>query len=73
MNDADRGDGPAIDQAVIDQALIVKPGDTLIVRVDPEHCPDAQVLDEVKRELEKHLPHVKALVVACHELGVYRP
>jgi hypothetical protein len=53
------------------EALVVRPGDTLVVRVRP--AISAQQVDEIKRELSERLPGVKALIVAAEEIAVYRP
>lgn len=53
-------------------AQIVQPGDTLLVRVNP----DAVTQDwarQVKQQVEERLPGVVVLVTGAHGLGAYRP
>lgn len=53
------------------EELVIRPGDTLVVRVQAAISP--QQVDELKRELSERLPGVKALVVAAEQIAVYRP
>lgn len=56
------------------EAVVVRPGDTLLVRVPPDTGPTAMggMADAVKR-LEAHLPEgITVLVVACEQIACVR-
>lgn len=55
----------------ITQTLIVRPGDTLLVRVAYNICEETAV--QLKAKLAELLPEVPVLVLAVDELAVYRP
>ncbi|MFI2663730.1 hypothetical protein [Micromonospora carbonacea] len=57
------------------ELLVVEPGDTLLIRVDPDMPLDT--VREMKADLDgwaaEHMPDVRVVVIACEQLGVYRP
>lgn len=66
------GDVRVSDQvAEIAQTAVVRPGDTLIVRVPTGSTRDA--VDRMLEGLRQNLPDVAALVVAAEGLAIYRP
>jgi hypothetical protein len=56
----------------IAEGLIIQPGDTLIVRVDPMSTfPE---VEELKRQVAERLPAgAQVMVIACEQLAVMRP
>ncbi|KXK63361.1 hypothetical protein AWW66_03340 [Micromonospora rosaria] len=57
------------------ELLVVEPGDTLLIRVDPDT--PLETVRAMKADLDawvvEHLPDVRVVVIACDQLGVYRP
>lgn len=51
--------------------LVVRPGDTLIVRYDRTF--NADEAQRVKDKLRERLPGVDVLVIGCQQIAVYRP
>ncbi|MEV2277734.1 hypothetical protein AB0I72_19320 [Nocardiopsis sp. NPDC049922] len=60
-------DGPTL---TVVEGLVIRPGDTLIVRVANSEEPKAA--RQFARDLKKNLPGVKILVVGAEQLAVYR-
>lgn len=54
-------------------AAVVRPGDTLVIAVDPDSLMDQEAVNEVTRDLREHLPGVKPVFVTANGLAVYRP
>lgn len=56
---------------------VVRPGDTLVVRIDLSHVSTRQQFDElvdrIVGQIEERLPGVKVVVVAADQLVIYRP
>lgn len=69
------GAGPAGFADVDAGLLSVRPGDTLIIRVDPSTTAEAarDLMRQVDEWAVDHLPGVRAVVIAAEQLGVYRP
>jgi hypothetical protein len=59
------------DLADLAEALVIRPGDTLVARVKPGIC--AAEAKRLSNGIEEHLPGVKAVVIAAEQLVVYRP
>lgn len=55
----------------VESGLVVRPGDTLLVRVDGPM--DIETADEMKAELKARLPGVGVVLVVAGQLAVYRP
>lgn len=55
----------------ISNAVIVRPGDTLIVRIQPDIS--RQRFEEFADSIKARLPEVKVVVLAAEQLLVYRP
>jgi hypothetical protein len=53
------------------ESVIVRPGDTVIFRVNRHVTP--KDIDEFKAQLEERLPGVNVIVVAADGLAIYRP
>jgi hypothetical protein len=53
------------------EAIVIRPGDTLLVRVLP--TVPADHAHEIQQALRQWLPGVEVGVVAAEELAVYRP
>lgn len=53
------------------QALVIRPGDTLVVQMALRLTADHAA--QIKTAIEERLPDVKVLVVGCDGLAVYRP
>jgi hypothetical protein len=53
------------------EALTIRPGDTLIVRVDPSYSP-AEVA-ELKAAIADRLPDLAVVVIAADQIAAYRP
>jgi hypothetical protein len=52
---------------VAQEAVTVRPGDTLIVRLRPDIAPDQ--VQKFRDELRARLPDVAVLVLACEQLA----
>lgn len=52
---------------------VIRPGDTLVVRVDLSRRWTQEQADRVKAELKERLPGVDVLIVAADQLVIYRP
>lgn len=55
------------------EALVIRPGDHLVVRFGTTAMLSAQRGEWLRVELESRLPGVQVTVVACDQLAVYRP
>ena len=56
------------------QALVVKPGDSLIIRVDPDRTDGFAEIEDLKRQIESRLPDgVGVMVMAVDEIAVACP
>jgi hypothetical protein len=72
-------DGPALfghgviqaDPAEIAEALVIHPGDKLLVRVDAAHAFPDQV-DELLDDLRKRFPECGVTIIAAEQLAVIR-
>lgn len=53
------------------EALALRPGDTLIVRVRPEYTHEE--FSHLKGGIEAELPGVRVVVVAADQIAAYRP
>lgn len=56
------------------EALVIHPGDTLVIRVAPNTSPEsfAKFADFAKARLAEKNPGVELLVIAAEQLGVIR-
>jgi hypothetical protein len=54
-------------EVVAQEALTVKPGDTLIVRVSPHMNPEQ--LERFRAAFLERLPDIAVLIVACEQLA----
>lgn len=54
-------------EVVAQEAITVKPGDTLIVRVRPDIS--LEQLDQFRGQLTERLPDIAVVVVACEQLA----
>jgi hypothetical protein len=54
------------------QTAVVRPGDTLIVRVDPR-ATTRKLADQLIEGLEGRFSDVKVVVIAAEEMVIYRP
>jgi hypothetical protein len=62
--------GPGRDRIVI-EGLVVCPGDTLVVRVDPERLVDEEDLLAFKADMDSAVPEgAKVIVVAADQLAL---
>jgi ABC-type sugar transport system substrate-binding protein len=52
-------------------AVVVRPGDTLVVRVAPDMTPEQAA--ELKANLLDRLPGIDAVIVGSDQMLVYRP
>jgi len=50
---------------------VLRPGDTLLIRVSPDATLDT--IEYVRDQMLIKLPGVNVVVVACDDLAVYRP
>lgn len=55
------------------EAVVVRPGDTLLVRVSPDRGIDRDGLAELQRDLREVLPGVEVGLVVADQLAVARP
>lgn len=53
------------------EALTVRPGDTLVVRVRDNLT--IQQADELKAAIEERMPGVKTILLAAEQIAVYKP
>lgn len=67
--DADAGP----DLLAIREAIVVRPGDTLVVRVNPSHGWFRSHLDELAHSIKERLPGIEVLIVTADQLVIYRP
>lgn len=66
------GDVRVSDQvAEVAQTAVVRPGDTLVIRVDPRSV-SAEV-DRMLSKMKQALPGVEVFVVGAEEMAIYRP
>jgi len=57
-------------QIVLD-AVIVRPGDTLVLRFHQELTPEEAA--EIKQRLAEYMPDVSAVILNAEQMLVYRP
>lgn len=55
----------------VDQALIVRPGDTLILRVTRRLAADQA--EHIKAAVQQRIPGIDVVIIECDQLSVYRP
>jgi hypothetical protein len=55
----------------IDPAMVIRPGDTLIVRVPL--LTTAEIVHKAKEQLAKVLPDVNLVVIVGEQMAIYRP
>lgn len=53
------------------QALVIRPGDTLVIGMSSRLTMGQAA--NLKAALEERLPDIKAVVIGCDTLAVYRP
>lgn len=64
--------GFATAKVLVDDGRIVRPGDKLIVRLQPEPGLDDAKAHDIKRQIEEFLPGVETLILVAADLHVYR-
>lgn len=57
--------------ASVEQAAIVQPGDTLVLRVG--HLISAAQAAQIRDHIEQRLTGVRAVIVQADDMAVYRP
>jgi hypothetical protein len=60
------------DLAVIQEGLVVRPGDKLLVRVDPAAIWNGTRVEELASQLRECFPGTEVTVVAAAQLAVVR-
>jgi hypothetical protein len=60
------------DLAGVQEGLIVRPGDKLLIRVDPAAIWNATRVEELAGQLRERFPGVEVTVVAAEQLAVVR-
>jgi hypothetical protein len=55
-----------------EQALVIRPGDVLIIRIDPKLATQ-DAAAQMKRIAEERLPGVRVLVIGADQIAAYRP
>ncbi|MFE6305008.1 hypothetical protein [Nocardiopsis sp. NPDC057823] len=56
---------------VLGEALVIRPGDTLIIRIDPDNGTEAA--RQIGAEAKALLPDVDIVIIGADQLAVYRP